>query len=136
MPNRVHLPFPLLVELPERLEFVSINFDFLGYRVKVAEFARPDGLVYEIDFGKMPLAQRSMDEGKFLAMTAHTSYSAREIGSIVLVTGSDFLDWFHLQSCGMYPKDEVKHVAILTQNEWVEVLCLELPQIYLLSSEI
>ncbi|PRA85910.1 hypothetical protein CQ054_10600 [Ochrobactrum sp. MYb29] len=126
MSNRVHAPFPFGAEFPDKLDFLSLQFDDSGYRVRVSEFSNPNGPVYEINFGKMPLAQRSMDEGKFLAMTA---ISNEKVGPVVLVTGSDFLNWFHEQSCGVFTEDEVKHVAILTQNEWVEVLCLSLPTI-------
>ena len=129
MTSRVHSPFPLGIEFPMRLDFISLQFDDSGYRVRVCEFAVPDAPVYEIDFGKMPLAQRSMDEGKFLALTASLKSDSVGVGPIALVTGSDLLDWFHEQSCGIFTRDEVKHVAILTQNEWVEVLCLNLPTI-------
>lgn len=112
-----------------KIDFLDLRFDDSGYRVRVFEFANPDGPIYEIDFGRVPLSQRSMDEGKFLAMTSISDPSDKQLAPIVLVTGSDFLDWFHEQSCGMFAKDEVMHVAILTQNEWVEVLCLELPAI-------
>lgn len=126
MISRVHRPFPLPENFPDRLDFVSLHFDGSGYKVRVCEFARPNPPIYEIDFGKMPLAQRSMDEGMFLAMTARSS---EKVGPVVIVTGSDFLDWFCEQSCGIYKKEEVNHVAILTQNEWVEVLCLTLPSV-------
>lgn len=92
-----------------------------------------DDPVLEIDFRHGNLAQRSMDEGAFLAMVAEAS---GPVGPVVTVTGSDFLDWFHQQSCGIYSLDEVKHVAILTQNEWVEVLCLELPTVRKLDSAV
>lgn len=132
MSNRVHAPFPFGNVLPDKLDFISIQFDDSGYRVRVSEFSKINGPVYEINFGKMPLAQRSMDEGKFLAMTA---ISHEKVGPVVLVTGSDFLDWFHEQSCGVFTKDEVKHVAILTQDEWIEVLCLNLPTIKVITSQ-
>jgi hypothetical protein len=115
------------------IDFVGIYYDSRGYRVHVAEFANVDAPVLEIDFRHGNLAQRSMDEGAFLAMVAEAS---GPVGPVVTVTGSDFLDWFHQQSCGIYSLDEVKHVAILTQNEWVEVLCLELPTVRKLDSAV
>lgn len=133
MQNRIHEPFPSSLEIPDELDFVSLKYDKDGYKVKVAEFAKDGGRIFEINFGKIPLAQRSMDEGKFLAMTAIANPDTGKIGPIVLVTGSDFLSWFFEQSCGIYSRDEVLHVAILTQSEWVEVLCLSLPEIYLIS---
>ncbi|MDO5648760.1 hypothetical protein [Paracoccus sp. (in: a-proteobacteria)] len=129
MSKRVHKSFPLENHFPERINFLDLKFDDSGYKVRVFEFANPGGPIYEINFGRMPLAQRSMDEGKFLAMTSTSHPDDRQMAPIVLVTGSDLLDWFHEQCCGMFAKDEVKHVAILTQNEWVEVLYLELPEI-------
>lgn len=130
MPGRVHKSFPTTENLPKQLEFISLQFDANGYRVVVSEFAVQTPMIFEVDFGKMPLAQRSMDEGKFLA----TSWKADpDTGPIVLVEGSDFLVWFHRESCGMYEVDKVFHVAILTQNEWVEVICDRLPMVNKLS---
>ena len=61
--------------------------------------------------------------------------SDEPIGPIVIVTGSDFLDWFQEQSCGVYLEDSIIHVAVLTQNDWVEVLCTEMPVVRTISSQ-
>lgn len=129
MKTRSHRAFPTDLIIPSRLEFVALYFDRLGYRVHVAEFGCADAEILEIDFGLNPLAQRSMDEGKYLDMSWEPNLVNGPIGSIALVDNSEFLDWFQAKSLGIYAEDDVFHVAILTQNEWVEVICSQLPTI-------
>lgn len=128
--TRIHRRFPTEFVLPERLDFVGLNYDEKGYRIWVAEFAQGNAQKIEINFGGAPLAQRSMDEGAYLCTTWTADEVDGPVGPVVLVENSDFLDWFDEQSCGIYPRDQVKHVAVLTQNEWIEVLCLRLPSIF------
>ena len=130
MGTRIHRRFPTEFVLPERLDFVGLYYDQKGYRVLVAEFAQEEAQKIEINFEDAPLAQRSMDEGSYLCTTWTTDEVDGPVGPVVLVENSEFLDWFNGQSCGIYPRDQIKHVAILTQNEWVEVLCLKLPSIF------
>ena len=130
MGTRIHRRFPTEFVLPERLDFVGMYYDQKGYRVLVAEFAQEEAQKIEINFEDAPLAQRSMDEGSYLCTTWTADEVDGPVGPVVLVENSEFLDWFNGQSCGIYPRDQIKHVAILTQNEWVEVLCLKLPSIF------
>lgn len=69
MRTRSHRAFPTDLLIPSRLEFVALYFDRLGYRVHVAEFGCANAKILELDFGLNPLAQRSMDEGKYLDMS-------------------------------------------------------------------
>ncbi len=126
---RIHSPFPTKYLLPERLEFCALHYDDKGYRIYVTEFSSRGKEIFEINFGHAPLAQRSMDEGSFLSMSWTSDEKKQPVGPIVLVTGSDFLEWFHRQSCGIFAHNEVTHVAVLTQNDWFEVLCRNLPTI-------
>ncbi|NTX93375.1 MULTISPECIES: hypothetical protein [Pseudomonas] len=130
MGTRIHRRFPTEFVLPERLDFVGLYYDRKGYRILVAEFSQEDAQKIEINFEGTPLAQRSMDEGSYLCTTWTADEVDGPVGPVVLVENSEFLDWFNGQSCGIYPRDQIKHVAILTQNEWVEVLCLKLPSIF------
>ncbi len=129
MTGRIHSRFPIEFDLPERLDFVGMHYDEKGYRLHVMEFASTGEDIFEINFGAVSLAQRSMDEGFYLSLSWTIDKVDKPIGPIVLVTGSDFLDWFHEQSCQIYSRDQVIHVAVLTQNEWVEVLCLKIPTV-------
>ncbi len=129
MPKRIHKRFPAKIEIPDDLEFIGMRFDKNGYKVQVAEFAVKDGKIFELDFGISPLAQRSMDEGKHLVTSWGVDVSGGKVGAIAIAEGSDFIDWFHQQSCGIYENDQIYHVVILTQNEWVEVLCSKLPDL-------
>lgn len=129
MKKRSHRAFPTDLYIPSQLEFVALHFDRLGYRVQVTEFGSVNGELLEVDFGLNPLAQRSMDEGKYLGMSWDLNLADGPVGSIVLAENSDFLDWFEAESCGIYSDMAIFHVAILTQNEWVEVICSKLPKL-------
>lgn len=117
------------------IDFVSLQLDERGCRVCVAELGSGHRQIFEVDFGYSNLAVRSMDEGSYLSMSWDVEESDEPIGPIVIVTGSDFLDWFQEQSCGVYLEDSIIHVAVLTQNDWVEVLCTEMPVVRTISSQ-
>jgi len=136
MIDRIHRRLPTDCVLPSELDFVSIFYDKNGYRIRVSEFAVASPDIYEIYFGTGLLAQRSMDEGSYLSMAWTVDETDGPVGPVVLVDNSDFLGWFHEQSRGVYSKEEVKHVAVLTQNEWIEVLCLKPPEVSLLTSHL
>lgn len=129
MESRIHKAFPTDCNLPEQLAFIGLSFDKNGYKVRVSEFGKAGSPLLEIDFGKFPLAQRSMDEGKYLSTSWKADESEEKVGCIVVVEGSDFLEWFHKESCGIRSDASLFHVAILTNDEWIEVICDQLPTI-------
>lgn len=134
MKNRIHKYFSTKINIPNKIDFVGLYFDNNGFRVHVTEFAKKNALILEIDFGFDNLAQRSMDEGNYLNLSWRVEKESKPLGPIVIVEHSDFLDWFLEESCDIYDKDKIKHIAILTQNEWVEVICEKLPEIRLLDA--
>jgi hypothetical protein len=109
------------------LDFVGIHFDKSGLRVQVTEFGASTKQILELNFGTFIFAQRSMDEGSFLTMSWDLDTSNHPIGPIVIVEGSDFIEWFHEQSCQLHRDKKIFHIAILTQNEWIEVLSKKSP---------
>ncbi|MGD8327706.1 MAG: hypothetical protein PVF65_12410 [Sphingomonadales bacterium] len=127
--QRTHIRFPADTNIPGRIDFVGLYYDPNGYRVHVVEFAKANADILEIDFGMAVLAQRSFDEGDCLTMTASADTSAGVLGPIVLVKNSKFLRWFHEQSLNIHSNEDLFHVAILTQNEWVEVISNKLPKL-------
>lgn len=132
--TRVHSRFPTQCLIPDRLDFFALRYDSEGFRLYVVEFASKAEKIWELHFGARPLALRTMDEGSYLSMSWALDASDRPNSPIVLVTGSDFLEWFLTQSCGVYSVDEVKHVTILTENDWFEILCMRLPTIRQITS--
>jgi hypothetical protein len=129
MKQRLHKKIPSTRDIPETIDFIGLYYDCHGFRIQVADLTRTKKPILEIDFGKTVLAHRSMDEGKFLNLSWKTEEAESTIGAIVIVENSDFIEWFHQQSCNIYKEDQILHFAILTQNEWVEVLTLEIPKI-------
>lgn len=133
MAMRVHKAFPTKIRLPNCLEFVGLHFDKQGYKIQVSEFAVNKRSIFELNFAVAPLAQRSMDEGKYFLTSWKLDESDGAVGAIVIVEESDFIEWFHIQTSGIYIDDQIYHVAVLTQNEWVEVLCNKLPELRMLN---
>lgn len=129
--KRVHRRFPNEIQLPDRVDFVALHYDKNGYRIEIEEFGKENARKFMIDFGSTILAQRSMDEGQYLNMQAIADPDNRPDSPIVLVENSDFLDWFRCETLGTHENKHLVHVAILTQNEWVEVICERLPSIRL-----
>lgn len=127
--ERVHRRFPIEIGMPERIDFVGLHYDKKGYRIEIEEYGKENADRFVIDFGPIILAQRSMDEGHYLNMRAVANPNDPPDGPIVIVESSEFLDWFRCETLGVYENRSIVHVAILTQNEWVEVICERLPSI-------
>ncbi|KAB2717975.1 hypothetical protein [Brucella intermedia] len=129
MSKRIHCRIETNIILPEKIDFLGVYFDNEGYRVRVSEYSVPNPATFEVKFGGRIWAQRSMDEGFFLATSWVLNETEGPVGPVALVKNSDFLTWFHKESCGIYADNSIMHIVISTQNEWVEVLCSELPSI-------
>ncbi len=129
MADRTHKNFPSSINLPEKVDFIGMSFDKDGYKIRVSEFSTENGGIFELDFGVCPLAQRSMDEGNFLQTSWEVDLCNGPLGPVVIVEGADFAEWFQAESAGVHDDNEIYHIAVLTQNEWVEVLCKELPTV-------
>lgn len=129
MKDRLHIAFPCDLRVPKTSEFVGFIFDDKGFRLHIAEWGNSNAPILEVDFGLRLLAQRNMDEGLYLQLNWKTQENEEDLKSIVIVKNSDFLNWFHDESSGIYLEREVFHIAILTEGQWVEVICSKLPEL-------
>jgi hypothetical protein len=129
MKKRIHRRFPTEFSIPSQIDFVGLTNNRHGLLVEVCEFASPQRGLIEIDFGQSHLAFRSMDEGNFLAVSAASNPIDEPDSPIVLVENSDFETWLHAESLGIHQATDLVNVAILTQNEWVEVISNKMPVI-------
>jgi hypothetical protein len=75
------------------------------------------------------LAYRKMDEGDALLMLEHMKRSGGTTKTFYRVENSEFMSWFHVQSCGVRSGQSLIHYAIGTTNDIVDVLALSSPQI-------
>lgn len=48
--------------------------------------------------------------------------------SFYIVENSEFINWFHEDSLGIYSSDPLFHLAIIT-DEWIDIICNEEPSI-------
>ncbi len=62
------------------------------------EFGKDSQELLEINFGPHSLAQRSMDEGKYMSLSWDFDLADGPVGSIVLVENSDFMEWFEVRA--------------------------------------
>lgn len=122
-------PVPVGIDLPAEIDFVNFGFEDQMFKIWIVELGNPDGPTFEIAF-EDSVAQRSMDEGKYLSGTPRVLAPGFErTGHIVTVENSEFLEWFHKQSAGIFADKGLIHVAVLTANEWCDVLCWTVPDV-------
>ncbi|ABI62560.1 hypothetical protein [Granulibacter bethesdensis] len=132
--KRIHRRFPSSIKIEKSIDFVGLYYDNEGFRVHISDFSKEKSEIFVINFGAMVLAHRCMDEGKYLSLEAIADVYDYPDSPIVIVENSDFLEWFHNESLNLYIKDTIFHVMILTQDDWIDVLCLNLPKINIIYS--
>jgi hypothetical protein len=135
MAKRIHKKLSFETQIPIQIDFIGLTSSSNGLVIHVCEFATSEATIIEVDFGSNFLAFRSMDEGNFLEMTADADMYDPPDSPIVLVENSDFLAWFHAESLGIHQNANLVHVAILTQNEWVDVISHKTPIVKLGAKE-
>ncbi|MBM3633668.1 MAG: hypothetical protein FJX03_08235 [Alphaproteobacteria bacterium] len=121
--KRRHIPLRFDIEIPNSVDFEGMIINSSGYFVRLSEFAKQSPPILEISFPGRVLAQRIADEGIFLSM----SWDSEGRGPIVILENSDFTHWFHKESLGIHEDEDLYTVAILTVNEWIEVITYLLP---------
>jgi hypothetical protein len=75
------------------------------------------------------VAYLKMDEGDAILMLGHMKRSGGTTKTFYRVENSEFMSWFHLQSCSVRSNQSLIHYAIGTVNDIVDVLALSPPQI-------
>lgn len=71
------------------------------------------------------LTYRMMDEGDALEILSELG-KGKKIG-VYKVENSDFLQWFHRQSCGIRVDDDLTHYSIITLNDIIDVIAFSPP---------
>jgi hypothetical protein len=127
MVKRRHIELEIDLGISCALLFEGLQLDAEGFRVYVSEAEGKKRRIC-VDFGFSALMHRCADEGKYLDTSWESEIPTNRCGNIVWVEQSSFLEWFHRESRGVYQSDNIRHMAILTTDEWVDVLCSKLPE--------
>ena len=127
MPDRVHTNISGLEWVPDLLFFLSIEYGHRGLTVLTLD-AENDSEI-RVMFKDSVIAFRVMDESRYANTRWVSSRSSPPKSPIVSVTDSDFLQWFKREAEEVFNVESVIHVAILTQDEWIDVICLREPSV-------
>lgn len=83
--------------------------------------------VITLSFSDLPNAMRIANESYRLKSLPNLPAEAT---SFYIVENSEFMQWFHDDSLGIYASDPIFHLAIVT-DEWIDLICNEEPRITL-----
>lgn len=115
--------------LGSRISLDSIHYFPDGIDIDIEDFYFTGREKYKISFGAGVLSVRICNESYLLDVP--WSWTSSEPSGIVPSVGfseeSALIDEFHKASMGVRSEQKVFHVAVLTQQEWIDVLCLSLP---------
>lgn len=75
------------------------------------------------------LSYRRIDEGDALVGIDDLIAPAGTAKVFYRVEESDFLEWFHLQSDGVYENRDLQHFSICTSNDIVDLITYDTPKI-------
>lgn len=99
----------------------GIHDDYEGFRVLLR---CSDERVLRLSYARA-LAYRNVDEGDRLRTLRHAHVEPN--WSLYTVENSSFLRWFHLESDGIHTDENVKHYAIYTLNDCIDILANSAP---------
>ncbi|MCI5141352.1 MAG: hypothetical protein D3909_06440 [Candidatus Electrothrix sp. ATG1] len=66
------------------------------------------------------LTYRNIDEGSLLRSLEWADGQANY--PLFIVENSDWVEWFHKESCGTYEESNIIHYAIITPNDCIDIL--------------
>ncbi|BBH11424.1 hypothetical protein JD974_16700 [Chromobacterium haemolyticum] len=73
------------------------------------------------------LAYRRIDEGDALLTLAFLKKIGCSGGPFYQIKNSNFLRWFNRESCGMHDGQSLKHYALITMNDVIDVITCDKP---------
>ena len=78
---------------------------------------------YKITFDPY-FAYRKSEEGYLFEIWASSEYSENPGKTFYKVEDSDYLEWMHNKSCGIYKDQSITHFAIYTDDDCLDILSL------------
>ena len=109
--------------IPSRLYCEGLYDDYEGFRV-LLKGEETNSRQFQICFESV-LAYRNIDEGDRLR-TLHELPMERKV-PLFIVEESSFIRWFHEESCDIHRNRDVKHYAIYTSNDCIDVISSQVP---------
>jgi hypothetical protein len=109
----------------KRLSCEALHDDFEGFRIILR--SEDDSLPLLRVYFENALAYRNIDEGDRLK----TINQNREFDghSFFIVENSNWLEWFDKESLSIHKKENIKHYAIYTINDCIDILSESAPDI-------
>jgi len=120
-----YTPWPEAIGLSEKLYLQGLLDTYEGFRL-LLEDKDGNGAVFRVGFDSH-LAYRNIDEGDRLRSLGAVCDARPAI--IYLVEDSEWLKWFKEENQGKYGGDNLFHWAIITPNDWVDVISIEPPKV-------
>ena len=103
---------------------IGLYDDYEGFRIILENDTGVFGVYFEDN-----LIYRNADEGDRLGSLSALSNKKNELGIIYEVEDSEFIKWFVEENSEKYNKSELMHTAVLSQNDWIDVISLTQPKI-------
>lgn len=115
-----------LENIPAPLYLEAMHDDCEGVRFLLRDGSE-DGRVLRIVFDS-PLGYRNVGES-YRLKTWEENESFEGHSSLLIVEGSDFLEWFHDKSYNMQTDLPIVHYAIFTPDDCIDVLSTNVPKV-------
>jgi hypothetical protein len=109
--------------IPASLYCEGIHDDYEGFRI-LLKGEDQNASILRIKF-ESALAYRNVEDGK-RSKTQDLLSDAKDF-SLYTVINSKWLNWFSEENYGMYDGLNLVHYAILSLNDWIDVLSAEQP---------
>lgn len=103
--------------IPQRLYCEGIHDDYEGFRVLLRENDKTPILRIMFDFVRV---YRKLDESDLLRTVA--SIKIQKKTPLFIVDNSSLVEWFNEESYGIYKDKDIKHFAIYTSNDCIDIL--------------
>jgi hypothetical protein len=120
---------PKYDELPHGLYVQGLHDDYEGFRIILEEKDGGTGAVYAVRFNDQ-VAYRNMDEGCRL----RTLLKLPERRMLLRVENSQWIDWFVEESSGVFDDSKLIHWAVVTPNDWIDIISFDHPEVKCLTS--
>ncbi len=118
MENQVYQKWVPIHSIPDILYCEALHDDYEGFRILLQGEASHSPIL-RVSF-EFVLAYRNIDEGS--AFKTLEVLNDAERSSFYIVQNSHWLTWFHEESCDIYKNRHITHYAILTSDDFIDVL--------------
>ncbi|MDO5648622.1 hypothetical protein [Paracoccus sp. (in: a-proteobacteria)] len=124
MMQRSYRILPVPFELPRLVAVIGLHYDLEGFRILLTDVSVPTTFRnFRFSFSSTPFAVRMIDEGDYLTTATPAGGLFSEVES------SEYLEWLHRESQHVRAGQNLKHCAIYSMSECVDIIHSEVPKI-------